>query len=233
MRTQVLAVAIVSVAGVLGLGPAGCGRTNLPRGVARLQVESPSFPQGGEIPKEFTCDGGSVSPALRWQAAPSGTQSLVLIVTDRSSSAGALAQWTLYNMPPTARGVTEGVPRTMELPGGSRQGFNNDNSIGYWGPCVEGEPTSWYLMPFGHRYYFTVYALDEKPDVPAAIVGDAQLQQAMEGHVLAAGELVGRCHRCQMEMIEHHLHVMYKHLRHPGLQQKLRHLVHRLRGDND
>ncbi len=56
---------------------------------------------------------------------------------------------------------------------------------GYMGPCP----------PSGtHRYSFKVYALDEKLNLPAGETKD-RLLEAIEGHILGQGRLMGRYKR--------------------------------------
>ena len=44
-----------------------------------FSISSPSFQNGKDIPKKFTCDGEDVSPALSWANPPSGSKSFALI----------------------------------------------------------------------------------------------------------------------------------------------------------
>src|SRR5437868_5493637 len=41
----------------------------------RMKFTSPSFSPGGSIPKQFTCEGQNISPALSWTGAPKETKS--------------------------------------------------------------------------------------------------------------------------------------------------------------
>lgn len=148
-----------------------------------LKLESPAFSPGGDIPRQYTCDGPDLSPPLRWSDPPADTQSLALICDDPDAPARTWVHWVLYRIPPSARELPEGVPKEEELADGSRQGRNDFRKIGYGGPCPPRGPK--------HRYYFRLYALDVVPDLPAGAT-KAQLLEAMEGHILAQGELMGR-----------------------------------------
>lgn len=150
-----------------------------------LIITSPSFIQGRAIPARHTCDGQNVSPPLAWTGVPAGAKSLALIVDDPDAPDPAAPKmtwvhWVLYNIPPDAKALAEGVA-TKDLPAGTLQGINDWRSTGYGGPCP----------PVGkHRYFFKLYALDTVlPDLrhPAK----AALEKAMQGHVLAHFELVG------------------------------------------
>ena len=150
---------------------------------SRLSISSPAFAPNGAIPSKHTCEGEDVSPALAWSGLPEGTKSLALIVDDPDAPDPAAPRmtwvhWVLYDLPPSASGLPEGV---AALPAGTREGKNDWKRTGYGGPCP----------PIGtHRYFFKLYALDRT-------LGDlreptkAALEKAMEGHVLAKAEVVG------------------------------------------
>jgi len=148
-----------------------------------LTLRSPAFAPGGEIPAVHTCEGKDVSPALEWSGVPVGARSLALVVDDPDAPDPEAPRmtwvhWVLHDIPAGEAGLAEGV---KSLPPGTRQGLNDWRRAGYGGPCP----------PIGrHRYSFKLYALDR-------MLGDlgtptkAQLEKAMEGHVLARCELVG------------------------------------------
>lgn len=149
-----------------------------------MSITSPAFVHNGAIPPQYTCDGQDVSPPLAWRDIPAGAKSLLLIVDDPDAPDPAAPRmtwvhWLLYNMPVSATGLDEALPAT-DLPGGTLQGRNDWQRTGYGGPCP----------PIGrHRYFFKLYALDSPlPDLQQP--GKAQLEAAMQGHVLAQAELV-------------------------------------------
>jgi Raf kinase inhibitor-like YbhB/YbcL family protein len=149
-------------------------------------MSSMSFPQGGDIPRKFTCDGADVSPELSWTEPPAGTQSFALIADDPDAPGGTWTHWVLFDLPPTTRNLPEGVSKIDELPGGARQGRNDFRKIGYNGPCPPpGKP---------HRYFFKLYALDRKLDLKPAI-SKPEVEQAMQGHTLGKAEYVGKYQR--------------------------------------
>lgn len=148
-----------------------------------LKLTSTGFEPGGTIPKKFTCDGPDVSPALAWNDPPAGTQSFALIADDPDAPVGTWVHWVLYDLPAEARALAENVPKQEQLANGARQGRNDFGRIGYGGPCPPpGKP---------HRYLFKLYALDGKLHLPAGAT-KAEVERAMQGHVLAQGELLGR-----------------------------------------
>jgi Raf kinase inhibitor-like YbhB/YbcL family protein len=154
-----------------------------------LKLTSPAFAQGQGIPRVHTCDGDDVSPSLAWEGIPPGTASLALVVDDPDAPDPVAPKmtwvhWILYNLPPTATGLPQGVTRAA-LPPGTQEGLNDWKRTGYGGPCP----------PIGrHRYFFKLYALDARlPDLGAAT--KAALEKAMAGHVRARAELVGTYQR--------------------------------------
>jgi Raf kinase inhibitor-like YbhB/YbcL family protein len=150
-----------------------------------LSLTSPAFHAGGEIPSVHTCEGKDTSPPLAWAGLPPGTKSLALVVDDPDAPDPKAPQrtfvhWVLYGLPASSTGLP-GAARTGDLPPGARDGTNDWKRTGYGGPCP----------PVGrHRYFFKLYALDAAlPDLGAPT--KAQLEKAMEGHVLARAELMG------------------------------------------
>jgi len=150
-----------------------------------LALSSPAFAPGGEIPALFTCEGRDLSPALDWTGVPEAAQSLVLIVDDPDAPDPKAPRmtwvhWVLYNLPPSARGLPQGVA-AKDLPAGTKQGTNDFKRTAYGGPCP----------PIGrHRYFHKLYALDVV--LPGLGAGTkAQVEAAMKGHVIAHTELMG------------------------------------------
>jgi hypothetical protein len=149
----------------------------------KFELTTASFIPGGNIPRQFTCEGEDISPALAWTEPPSGTQSFALIMDDPDAPMGTFVHWVLYNLPATARRIPDRVPRKDDLAGGGMQGRNDFPVTGYGGPCPPpGKP---------HRYFFKLYALDSKLNLQAG-VRKRDVEQAMKGHVLAESQLMGR-----------------------------------------
>jgi Raf kinase inhibitor-like YbhB/YbcL family protein len=148
-----------------------------------LLVESDAFEAAGTIPQRYTCDGKDVSPALRWSEPPPGTQSLALIFDDVDAPAGTWVHWVMFNIPDATLSLSEGVPADSIVAGLGAHGSNSWGTLGYGGPCPpKGGP---------HRYTFRLYALDTILDLDAG-ARRADLDKAMEGHILGRGELMGR-----------------------------------------
>lgn len=151
-----------------------------------LLLSSAAFEAGGEIPAKYTCKGENTSPPLSWSQAPAGASSFALIMDDPDAPRGVFTHWVLFNLPPDTRELAEGVPREGELASGALQGNNGTGRTGYLGPCPPSGPA--------HHYRFTLYALDKTLDL-AAGASKEQVLNAMQGHILAQGELVGTYQR--------------------------------------
>ena len=147
-----------------------------------IQLTSSAFAAEASIPAKYTCDGEDVSPPLKWGGVPPGAKSLALICDDPDAPAGTWVHWVLYNLPATIMELSEGVPTSEVASGGAQQGVNDFKRVGYAGPCPpRGHP---------HRYYFRLYALDVELRLkPWATKRD--LVNAMKGHILAEGQLMG------------------------------------------
>jgi len=157
-----------------------------------LKITVSAYSDGGDIPGKYTCaaqpPGGS--PAIQWSGAPASTASFALIFHDGDVHPGKtfsdVTHWIAWNIPAGAKELAENLPTTGELPDGTRQGNNIRQATGYMGPCPPpGLP---------HHYTFEIYALDAKLDL-AAGASRADLQKAMEGHIVASGVYNGLFHR--------------------------------------
>jgi len=153
--------------------------------MADIELNSSVFSQDGMIPSKYTCDGQNISPQLSWEAVPENTQSIALIADDPDAPSGTFVHWVLFNLPEETREISENVPREKTLHDGASQGINGFGKIGYGGPCP----------PSGtHRYYFKIYALDKKLELdPGA--NKTMLLDAMQGHILGKGQLMGKYKR--------------------------------------
>jgi Raf kinase inhibitor-like YbhB/YbcL family protein len=147
---------------------------------ASITVTSPAFSAGGKIPDRFTCKGANENPMLQFRGIPASAKSLVVIVDDPDAPSGLFTHWLVWNIDPTATQITE-----KSVPAGAVQGTNDFGKIGYGGPCP----------PSGmHRYFFRVSALDQKVNLKGG-AKRSELDKAMQGHIVARGELMGRYSR--------------------------------------
>jgi Raf kinase inhibitor-like YbhB/YbcL family protein len=150
---------------------------------SKFELKTTSFTPGGFIPKRFTCEAANVSPALTWTDPPLGTQSFAIIEDDPDAPSGTFVHWVVYDLPTAYRKLPEALSGNGQMPGGGRQGTNDFSRTGYSGPCPPpGRP---------HRYYIRLYAVDAILNLrPAAT--RKELDAAMQGHILAQAELMGR-----------------------------------------
>ena len=155
-------------------------------GALKFQLTSSAFTQGGYIPPKYTGDGVDVSPPLKWTGVPENVKSFALICDDPDAPVGTWVHWVLYDIPPAATELPEATPKLEHLPNGMKQGINSFGKVGYGGP----EP------PKGseHRYYFKLYALDMDPPLDAR-AHKTDLEKAMQRHIVARAELMGRYRR--------------------------------------
>lgn len=182
-KTACLLLLVLLLAACAGKEPAA------PSGVGGsapgvLTLSSPAFAADGAIPAVYSCKGEDRSMALAWGEPPAGAQSLALIMDDPDAPMGTWVHWVVYNLPPETRGLDESAARAngpSSLPEGALAGLNSWKRGDYGGPCP----------PSGtHRYVFKLYALD----IPVTEEGldKAGLLAAIDGHVLAQGELMGK-----------------------------------------
>jgi Raf kinase inhibitor-like YbhB/YbcL family protein len=149
-----------------------------------LSLTSTAFKSGEKIPSKYTCEGEDISPPLAFDGVPEGTKSLALIVDDPDAPdpkapKRVWAHWLVYNLPPDSEALPEDASR-KGMPKGSVTGLSDRKERSYHGPCP----------PIGrHRYFHKLYALDAM--LPAKPLTKAELEAAMQGHVLAEAALMG------------------------------------------
>jgi Raf kinase inhibitor-like YbhB/YbcL family protein len=148
--------------------------------MTEFALESGAFEHAQPIPKRHTCDGEDVSPPLHWTNVPEEARSLVLLLDDPDAPSGIFTHWIAWGLDPATGALGEGEATPSE-------GRNDFGSVGYRGPCP----------PPGHgrhRYVFRLYALERDLDLDSG-AGKAELEQAIEGHVVTMAELVGTYER--------------------------------------
>lgn len=144
-----------------------------------IAVKSSAFANGSVIPAKYTCDGQNINPELSISNIPKDTVTLALIVEDPDAPKGTFVHWVMWNIPPGTKINENSAPGT--------QGMNGNKEDKYYGPCPPGGT---------HHYHFNVYALDCELNLPDS-TDKKQLLDAMDGHILAAGELIGLYSRKQ------------------------------------
>lgn len=151
-----------------------------------MKLKSAAFQEGGKIPSKYSCQGDNISPPLSISEVPPDAKSLVLLMDDPDvphsiRSDRMWDHWVIYDMPPMTKEIAEGA-----TPPGI-QGKNTAGSSSYMGPCPPDRE---------HRYFFKLYALNVKLSLSPGAT-KAQVEKAMEGHILAKCRLMGRYEKHQ------------------------------------
>jgi Raf kinase inhibitor-like YbhB/YbcL family protein len=153
----------------------------------RMRIESDAFDNGERIPDRHV----RVSPPLRFADIPGGAVELALIVEDPDAPTPMpFVHWLVYGIPIAPSQSTAELRGAVEEDTplfGARQGKTTMRHAHYDGPAP----------PPGHgvhHYHFQVFALDVALDLEAG-AGRTELLEAMEGHVVAAGEWIGTYER--------------------------------------
>lgn len=143
---------------------------------AGMAISSPAFADGGFVPPRYTCDGENVMPPLVFSGVPAAAAALVLVVDDPDAASGSWIHFLRFNIDPRSPGIPEGGDV------GSGLGVGSSSALDWSGPCPSsGE----------HRYYFKLYALSSKLDLPDGSTAEAVLG-AMDGKILAKAGFLGR-----------------------------------------
>ena len=145
-----------------------------------MQITSPVFQYGEEVPEKFTCLGPNINPPLQFSDIPSGAESLVLIFEDVDATPKPWTHWMLFNIPVTTTEVKEGT-----IPEGAVEGLANNHSFGYEGPCPK-------YFKGTHHYWYRLYALNKKLDLPPATERE-EVEEKMKDAIIAKAELLGLC----------------------------------------
>lgn len=173
----------------LALASCDTPRRNPPKDtkLMTIKITSSAFEAGSTIPKLYTCDDKNISPPIAWTGVPAEAKSLALICEDPDAPRGIWSHWVIYGIDPRVSEIAAGIEpaeRTALKPGidPAFQGKNDFGKIGYGGPCP----------PSGtHRYFFRLYALDRELELKPGATRD-QVLKAIEGRIVAEGELMGK-----------------------------------------
>ncbi len=159
-----------------GASQAGSQQSGEGGSMGGFTIASSAFINGARIPAEYTADGADISPPLAISGLPEGTVNLALIVDDPDAPSGTWVHWVVWNIPVSAREIPAG-----SLPEGAVQGKNSGGKEAYSGPDPPSDK---------HTYFFKLYALDKVLSLQAG-ASKRELEQAMEGHILAQATLIG------------------------------------------
>ncbi len=141
-----------------------------------MTIESPAFDNNDEIPTKYGRAYDDVSPPLDFDEVPPDATQLALIMDDPDAPGGTFTHWVVYDIPVHTTRTAEG-----KIPDGATEGVNDYGQTGYGGP----------MPPSGaHRYIFKLFALDITLSLPDGATSE-ELQEAMDGHIVAKADLVG------------------------------------------
>jgi Raf kinase inhibitor-like YbhB/YbcL family protein len=170
-----MSLAVVAVAGASARADEPARGDRAATRVAPIDVRSPAFSNGGEIPRTYTCDGAELHPPLAWSQVPRDTRSIAILVEDLEGPNGPTMNWLVTGISPQARQL----PADAELPTGAFPAIDSEGSTGWLGPCPESGR---------HHFAFHVYALD----IPLSrAMSRADFQSVIDHHAIATGEIVG------------------------------------------
>ena len=167
-----------------------------------IQVTSTSIKHTGYLKKNFTCEGGNLSPQLTFIDVPSETKNLAVVVDDIDAEEGALAHWLLWGVPPDVTKLEGGISGSGNLPGDALEGTNGYGGTGWKGPCpppriIYNTRTSkaWSASEntgiTSPVYQINVYALDT--EILASVGADREeVLRKIDGHVIAGGFVLTR-----------------------------------------
>ena len=141
-----------------------------------MQITSRAFSHLKLIPPLYTCDGQNISPPLTIEEVPEEAKSLVLIVDDPDAPGRTFVHWTLWNISPSTSEIHENA-----VPQNAIQGRTDFGANRWGGPCPPSKT---------HRYFFKLYALDAFLDLHTSS-SKSDIEQAMNGHIIATAELIG------------------------------------------
>ncbi|HET6252575.1 MAG TPA: YbhB/YbcL family Raf kinase inhibitor-like protein [Puia sp.] len=140
----------------------------------KLTISSPAFIEGGPIPRMYAADGDGINPPLVIDGVPDGTKTMAMIMEDPDAPRGTVTHWIIWDMPPA-----------VTISENSEPGVSGLNTMGKMGYLPPNPPSG------SHRYYFHVYALNYSINLRPGSSRE-ELEDAMEGHILASGTMMGR-----------------------------------------
>lgn len=150
-----------------------------PASLPAIALTGAGFQDGGEIPREFTCDGAGKSPNLLWHGTPDESKSTVVWLQDHTDF-GNYVLWIVFDIPSAESELPAGIGEEPVLEDGSHQGKNDYGHFGYSPPCPEQDRV--------HHYEFHIYSLDKKLDLNPGASG-ADVEKAISQHIIAFGKL--------------------------------------------
>ena len=153
----------------------------------KLLVRSAQFEENGWIPDCCASYGEDKSPELIIEGIPEGTAALAVVLDDLGHPIHpGFNHWTAWNISPSGI-IPANLPKGAVLD----EPIHIEQGIAWGKHCYRGPkpPFNW-----NHTYRFTVFALSKTIEL-SPDSGKAELLAAIEGLVLAKGELFGKYQR--------------------------------------
>jgi len=145
-----------------------------------LQLTSPEFADGTEMPWRVSAANENCIPALNLHDVPAAARSLTLLLEDLSSPLGGVTHWLVWNLPPDTTHID-----AVSLPESAVIGMSAFGKVGYTGPTPpEGQ----------HTYRFVANALDCRLDLSPG-TARPNFDAAVAGHIIDTAELRGLIER--------------------------------------
>jgi Raf kinase inhibitor-like YbhB/YbcL family protein len=143
----------------------------------KVSIKSSAFKNMEPLPVKYSRNGKGINPPLTFENVPANAKSIVLIMDDPDAPSGTFDHWLVFNIPPKTKEIKED-----SVPAGAVGGKNSAGTTKYVSPSPPpGKP---------HRYVFKLYALDAL--LPLKEGSDkAQIEKAMEGHIISQASLTG------------------------------------------
>jgi Raf kinase inhibitor-like YbhB/YbcL family protein len=195
MRFLRLVSVFVAMSGFVMTGAAQAPGGQAAPAPVPMVMSTTAFADGAEIPAKYTQAGDQISPAISWTNVPAGTVTFLLHMHDlelsRNHTTDDQLHWIVWNIPGTATGLPEGVPKSAQLENGAYQ-LSATGAV-YRGP---GAPAN------GPRHHYTLelFALDTKLDIPPGtdvFETRTAIMKAIQGHILGKAVYMGLFRRPQ------------------------------------
>lgn len=156
-----------------------------PRPKSEMTLSCANIAEGSTLSNDYVANiwgytGGNISPELEWRNAPKDTKSFVLTMYDPDAPTGCgFWHWNVFNIPADAASLKENI--SGRFVDGEKELLNDAGLRGFIGafPPKGDKP---------HRYIFTLYALNDRLDLPET-VSPAVLGFNLNGKVLATATL--------------------------------------------
>lgn len=152
--------------------------------MTRFEITTDAIDEQGQFDPRYTCDLDNSSPELRWGGVPPATDSLALVMEDRTEP---MTHWVVYRIPTSLFHLPAGIPPQESLPNGIHQGVNSFGKLGYTGPCPP-------LRDPAHAYVIRLFALSSSIELPSRATRE-QLLEKIASITLMQTEISGRYRR--------------------------------------